>query len=202
MILLLDSYDSFVHNLARYLVEAGDEVRVIRSDSVDVAEVLEMRPRGVVLSPGPCTPFEAGVGIALVRALGEPSAPSIPLLGVCLGHQVVAQAMGGSLRPARPPRHGVAVLVTPLPALPSSAHSLFSGIDAPFPAGLYHSLAVSPEGLPPELAITAVDDAGEIMALAHRVRPIHGVQFHPESILTPQGRVIIENFRRIVEDVP
>ncbi len=189
MILLLDAYDSFVHNLARYLAEAGARVRVERSDALSVDAVLALRPSGIVLSPGPCTPTEAGVGLDLVRALAGPGGAPIPLLGVCLGHQVVAEALGASLEPARPPRHGVATPVSP--TVPSP---LLAGLPDPFPAGLYHSLSVSREGLPTGLRVTAVDTTGQIMAIEAVDRPLYGVQFHPESILTPGGRHLMANF--------
>lgn len=194
MILVLDAYDSFVHNLARYLGEAGAEVRVERSDALRVDEILQARPAGVVLSPGPCTPAEAGVGLELVRALAAADAPTIPLLGVCLGHQVVAEALGGRLRPARPPRHGVAAHVTT-----TGPSALLEGLPSPFPVGLYHSLSVAREGLPARLRVRAVDEQGEIMAIEDRIRPLFGVQFHPESILTPDGRRIMANFLSLTE---
>jgi anthranilate synthase/aminodeoxychorismate synthase-like glutamine amidotransferase len=190
MILILDSYDSFVYNLARYLTELGREVQVRRSDTLTVDEVLAMVPAGIVLSPGPCTPREAGVGLELVGRLATLGAAAPPLLGVCLGHQVVAEAFGGRLRPARPPRHGIAVTLHRVGA----PDPLLSGLPEPFTAGLYHSLAVDPEWLPPELEVSAVDEGGQIMALRHRTLPIHTTQFHPESILTPEGRRIMANF--------
>lgn len=193
MIVVLDSRDSFVHNLARYLVGEGAEVRVIRSDEPTPCQILALEPRAIVLSPGPCTPTEAGVGVELVQTLlARPAGErSIPVLGVCLGHQVVGVAAGARLRAARPPRHGVRTTVRQV-----GEPRLFTGLPRDFPAGLYHSLSIDPETLPGTLQVIATDTQGEIMAIQHRDRPVHGVQFHPESILTPDGRRILRNFLR------
>ncbi len=187
MILVLDNYDSFVHNVARYLREVGTApVQVIRSDALSVEELQGLGPTHLIVSPGPCTPDEAGVSVELIQSLNS----HIPVLGICLGHQAVAQAWGGKIVRSRNPLHG----------RPSPVHHegdvLFRGVPSPFQAGRYHSLVVDPESLPPELAVTARDEDGAIMAIRHRYRPVWGVQFHPESILTPDGHRIIANFLR------
>lgn len=184
MILVIDNYDSFVYNLARYLRELGQEVTVVRNDAVTVEEVRALRPSHVVLSPGPQTPNEAGICLDLVRAL----AGAVPILGVCLGHQVIGQAFGGRIVRARRPMHGKAS------AIRHTGRGLFAGLPNPLQAGRYHSLVVAPEGLPPELEVIAWSEEGEIMALQHRRWPVYGVQFHPESVLTPQGHDLLRNF--------
>lgn len=185
MILVLDNYDSFVHNVARTLREVGGgPVRVVRSDALSVAAVRALEPSHVVISPGPCTPDEAGMSVEVVQSL----CPSIPVLGICLGHQAVAQAWGGTVIRAPTPLHGSSSLIH------HTGDILFQGIPDPFPAGRYHSLVVDPGTLPRELVVTARDREGTIMAIRHRDRPVWGVQFHPESILTPQGHRIVANF--------
>jgi anthranilate synthase/aminodeoxychorismate synthase-like glutamine amidotransferase len=177
MIVLIDNYDSFVHNLARYLRRLGQETVVLRNDAVSAAEVVERKPAAIVLSPGPCTPNEAGCSIELVKRAGG----QIPLLGVCLGHQAIAAALGGEIVRAPQPLHGRASRVT------HSQTGLFVNLPSPLTVGRYHSLVVEETALPAELEVTARTDDGTIMALAHREWPIHGVQFHPESILTEHG---------------
>lgn len=196
MILVLDNYDSFVHNVARYLREIMAQgggtnlVRVVRSDEVDVADVLNMSPSHLVISPGPCTPSRAGISVAAVRAVGE----TTPVLGICLGHQAVAEAYGGRVVRARRPLHGRSSTIH------HEGGDLLDGLPRPFRAGRYHSLVVDEASLPPELMITARSEEGEIMAIRHRSRPVWGIQFHPESILTPDGHRILRNFLVRVRD--
>jgi len=184
MILLVDNYDSFVHNLARYLRELGEETVVRRSDALTVDDVRRLSPSHVIVSPGPCTPREAGVSNAVVAELGA----RIPVLGVCLGHQCVAAALGGRIVRADRPRHGK---TSPIH---HSGEGLFRGLPSPFAATRYHSLVVSREGLPESLEIAAVTPEDEIMALRHKRWPVWGVQFHPESVLTEHGHALLQNF--------
>ena len=188
MILLIDNYDSFVHNLARYVGELGYARRIVRNDAIRVEEIRAMAPRAVILSPGPCGPDQAGVCLELVRRLGA----DIPMLGVCLGHQVIAQAFGGRVRRARHPRHGKASQIH------HDGTGLFAGLPNPFTAGLYHSLAVDVTPDTP-LRVTARAEDDEIMALSHVAWPVYGVQFHPESILTECGHALLGNFLRLPE---
>lgn len=184
MVILIDNYDSFVHNLARYLRRLGQETLVLRNDAVSAEEVIRQRPKAVVVSPGPCTPNEAGCSLELVkRAVGE-----IPVLGVCLGHQAIAAALGGAVVRAKQPLHGRASRIT------HDGTGLFAGLPSPLTVGRYHSLVVDEATLPRKLEITARADDGTIMALAHRDWPVCGVQFHPESILTEHGYEVLNNF--------
>jgi anthranilate synthase/aminodeoxychorismate synthase-like glutamine amidotransferase len=183
-VLVLDNYDSFVHNVARYLRELGREVEVLRNDALSVDEIVERAPSHVVLSPGPCTPDEAGVSVALVRELGG----RIPLLGVCLGHQAVARAYGGRLVRSPSPTHGRAS------AVHHGGQGILAGLPNPFAGGRYHSLSVDPEGIPSDLEVTAWTEAGEVMAIRHRKHPVWGVQFHPESVLTQGGHRLLGAF--------
>ncbi|HUE73690.1 MAG TPA: aminodeoxychorismate/anthranilate synthase component II [Pirellulaceae bacterium] len=186
MILLIDNYDSFVYNLARYFARLGHSTHVARNDAIDVAAIRELRPRAIVLSPGPCTPSEAGCSLDVVRQLtGE-----IPMLGVCLGHQAIGAAFGGQVLRAEP-MHGRSSLIT------HDAHGIFEGLPSPLSVGRYHSLAVSEAGLPPDLKVTARSEDGVVMGLAHRRHATIGVQFHPESILTEGGYELLANFLRI-----
>jgi anthranilate synthase/aminodeoxychorismate synthase-like glutamine amidotransferase len=184
---LIDNYDSFVHNLARYLRRLGQETVVVRNDKLTPAEVIERRPAAIVLSPGPCTPAEAGCSLELVRQ----AAGKLPILGVCLGHQTIGQAFGGKVIRAEQPVHGQASQVH------HSGTGIFAGLSSPLMVGRYHSLIVEEESLPGELEVTARTDDGVVMALAHRRWPIFGVQFHPESILTESGYAILGNFLRL-----
>jgi anthranilate synthase/aminodeoxychorismate synthase-like glutamine amidotransferase len=184
MILLIDNYDSFVYNLARYVSELGYPREVVRNDKITLAEIEMLNPSHIIISPGPCTPDEAGVSLEVIRRFGA----RIPLLGVCLGHQAIGQAYGGYVTRARKPMHGKASLIQ------HDGKRLFAGLDNPLQVGRYHSLIVSDENLPAELKITAVSSEGEIMGLAHQDYPVFGVQFHPESVLTKGGHRLLESF--------
>jgi anthranilate synthase/aminodeoxychorismate synthase-like glutamine amidotransferase len=187
MILLIDNYDSFAHNLGRYFERLGVSTKTVRNDAVDVAAVRDLRPSAIVLSPGPCTPREAGASLEIVRELHH----EIPMLGVCLGHQVIAEALGGHIVRATAPMHGQTSSV-----LHDNA-GLFAGLTSPMKAARYHSLVVEPASLPPTLRVTARTEDGIIMALEHAERPVYGVQFHPESILTEHGYRLLVNFLRL-----
>ena len=183
-VVLIDNYDSFTFNLVHYLGELGADVTVWRNDEKTVDEVIEARPEAIVLSPGPCTPNEAGVCLDLVRE----ASGSTPILGVCLGHQAIGQAFGGEVVRAPAPLHGKVSRVS------HNARGLFRGVNGPFQATRYHSLILKRDSAPRELEITAETDDGLIMAVEHRDRPVHGVQFHPESIASEHGRLLIGNF--------
>jgi len=187
MLLLLDNYDSFVHNLARYVEELGCATLVLRSDAVTVAQIEQLAPQALILSPGPCTPREAGVCIDVVRRLGA----RIPMLGVCLGHQAIAAALGGNVIRAPEPVHGRTSLIQ------HDADGLFAALPQPLRATRYHSLIAEEASLPPELCVTARTDDGLVMGLAHRTWPVYGVQFHPESILTQSGHQLLGNFLQL-----
>jgi anthranilate synthase/aminodeoxychorismate synthase-like glutamine amidotransferase len=184
MILVIDNYDSFVHNLARYLRELGWSTQVERNDGFSLDEIAALKPSHIVISPGPCTPNEAGISVATVRRFG----PSIPILGVCLGHQSIGQAFGGRIVRARRPMHGKTSMIR------HNGTGIFAGLPNPLRATRYHSLVVAKEDLPEDLAITAESQEGEIMALAHRRHPIVGLQFHPEAVLTEHGYDLLRNF--------
>ena len=184
MIVLIDNYDSFTFNLFHYLGGLGAEVRVFRNNKIAVERVIAMDPDAVVLSPGPCTPNEAGICLDLISKAGS----GIPMLGVCLGHQAIGQAFGGSVVRAPVPVHGK------LSEIRHKGESVFRGINGPFKATRYHSLVVGRADLPHELAVTAETDDGLIMGLAHRTLPVHGVQFHPESIASEHGHLMLRNF--------
>ncbi|HYO25787.1 MAG TPA: aminodeoxychorismate/anthranilate synthase component II [Lacipirellulaceae bacterium] len=187
MILLIDNYDSFVHNLARYLRRLGQETLVVRNDALGIADIKRLAPRAIVLSPGPCTPAEAGCCGAVVEQLGA----SVPILGVCLGHQAIAAALGASVIRAAEPRHGRTSSVR------HEGSPLFAGIPSPFMACRYHSLTVDEASLPAAVQVTARADDGCVMALEHRKRPLFGVQFHPEAVLTEHGYRLLANFLEI-----
>jgi anthranilate synthase/aminodeoxychorismate synthase-like glutamine amidotransferase len=192
MLLVLDNYDSFTYNLVQYAGELGAEPAVYRNDALSVEGILDLGPRAIVISPGPCTPREAGVSVPLIRA----AAGRVPVLGVCLGHQAIGEAFGGRVVRADRLMHGKTTPVA------HTGHPLFRGIAAPFDAMRYHSLVVSPEGLPEELEVTAWSDdraaGSEIMALCHRTLPVYGVQFHPESVGTAPGKRLLANFLELV----
>jgi anthranilate synthase component II len=186
MILVIDNYDSFTYNLVQYLGDLGAEVEVRRNDAITVEEVGELRPEGIVLSPGPCTPAEAGVTVPVVRRWGA----EIPMLGVCLGHQAIGEAYGGRVVRAGRVMHGKTSEVT------HDGAGLFDGLPSPLRVMRYHSLTVAPEDFPSSLEVLAraVDAPDEIHALKHRDHPVWGVQFHPESILTDGGKQLLRNF--------
>ena len=185
MLLLIDNYDSFTYNLLHYLAELGADVVVRRNDAIEVQEALAMRPAGIVLSPGPCTPTEAGICLPLTAAAAQ---AGIPLLGVCLGHQTIGQAFGGRVVRCHEIVHGK------MGAMHHRGQGVFRGLPSPFLATRYHSLVVDRASLPPELEVTAWLDDGTIMGLRHREKPIEGVQFHPESIASEHGHQLLENF--------
>jgi len=185
VILVIDNYDSFTFNLVQYLWELGASVEVFRNDKIDIAGIRDRRPEALVLSPGPCTPSEAGVCVPAIRELSG----AIPILGVCLGHQAIGQAFGGRVVRAKRVMHGK---TSPIQ---HDGSGLFSGVRAPLEGGRYHSLVVERDSLPPMLRVTASSqDDEEIMAIAHRQHPTVGVQFHPESVLTPDGKKLLANF--------
>jgi anthranilate synthase component 2 len=184
MILVIDNYDSFTYNLVHYLNELGAETRVVRNDAIGVAEALASRPDAVLLSPGPCTPNEAGICLPLIEA-----APAdLPILGVCLGHQSIGQAYGGQVVRAQQLMHGKTSQIH------HNGKGVFKGLKTPFTATRYHSLSVLKDDLPADLEVTAWTDDGEIMGFQHRSRPVYGVQFHPESIATECGHELLANF--------
>ena len=187
MVLLIDNYDSFVHNLARYFQRLGQETLVVRNDSVNPASLARMKPGAIVLSPGPCTPNEAGCSLEVVRQLSG----RVPILGVCLGHQTIAAALGGRVVRASEPVHGRASRIV------HTGDGIFTGVPSPLWVGRYHSLVVDEATLPPELAVTARTETGVVMALAHSHWPVVGVQFHPESILTECGFGLLAGFLRL-----
>lgn len=189
MILLIDNYDSFVHNLARYFSRLGQATQVVRNDRITIAEVRDLRPDAIVLSPGPCTPSEAGISLQVVRELSA----DFPLLGVCLGHQTIAQAAGAAIVRAPEPMHGRISEVF------HAGDNLFAGLPSPMTACRYHSLVIDEETLPPSLQVTARTIDGVIMAVQHRALPVYGVQFHPEAILTQGGFRLLGNFLRLAQ---
>ncbi len=184
MLLMIDNYDSFTYNLVQYLRELGEEVVVYRNDKITLAEIAEMRPERLVVSPGPCTPNEAGISVSVIKHF----AGQIPVLGVCLGHQSIAQAYGGKIVRAERLMHGKTSPVF------HDGRELFAGLPAPFAGTRYHSLLVERSSLPECLEITAWTEEGEIMGMRHRELPVWGMQFHPESILTVTGMDMLKNF--------
>ena len=184
MVLMLDNYDSFTWNLVQYLGELGAAVKVVRNDAMSLDDIEALHPERIVLSPGPCTPNEAGVSVPLVRRF----AGRVPILGVCLGHQAIGQAFGARIVRAQRVMHGK------LSSVVHDERGVFADVPSPFNATRYHSLAVERASLPEVLGVTATADDGEIMAIRHRELPIEGVQFHPEAILTEHGRKLLENF--------
>ncbi|MBY0489011.1 MAG: aminodeoxychorismate/anthranilate synthase component II [Gemmatimonadaceae bacterium] len=186
MLLVIDNYDSFTYNLVQYFGELGETLEVHRNDALSVDDVGAMRPEAIVVSPGPCSPREAGISVDVIRRYG----PEIPLLGVCLGHQAIGEAYGGVVSRAKRVMHGK------MSQLQHDGTGLFQGVPSPFGVMRYHSLIVERDTLPAELEVTAtaVDDPSEIHALRHRTHPVWGVQFHPESILTEHGRDLLVNF--------
>jgi anthranilate synthase component 2 len=181
---LIDNYDSFTFNLVHYIGELGGEVSVWRNDALSVDDALAARPDAIVLSPGPCTPNEAGICLDLIRA----ASGTTPILGVCLGHQAIGQAFGGTVKRAPAPMHGKVSRIS------HNARGLFRGLNGPFKATRYHSLIIERRGAPDALEISAESDDGLIMAVAHRALPVYGVQFHPESIESEHGHAVLRNF--------
>ncbi|HXE57929.1 MAG TPA: aminodeoxychorismate/anthranilate synthase component II [Gemmatimonadales bacterium] len=184
MILLIDNYDSFVYNLARYVRELGEEPLVRRHDAITLDEIAELDPSHIIISPGPCSPAEAGISTAVVRRFG----PGTPILGVCLGHQCIGAAFGAEIVRAGRPMHGKTSRIH------HAGVGLLEGLPSPFRATRYHSLVIAPESVPPALRVTATSEDGEIMAVEHVGHPVYGVQFHPESVLTEHGYRIIDRF--------
>ena len=184
MILVVDNYDSFTYNLVHYLAELGATTHVVRNDDLSVEQAWSLKPQAVLLSPGPCAPDQAGICLPLIQT----AAADMPILGVCLGHQAIGQAFGGDVVRAKTLMHGK---TSPIE---HGGQSLFAGLPTPFTATRYHSLAVRRDTLPDVLEVTAWTADGEIMGLRHRTRPIHGVQFHPESIATEHGHAMLANF--------
>jgi anthranilate synthase component II len=192
MILILDNYDSFTYNLVQYLGALGEELQVHRNDALTVADVGALAPEAIVLSPGPCTPSEAGILVPLIQRWG----PSIPMLGVCLGHQAIGEAYGGRVVRAARVMHGKTS------RLLHDGTGLFAGLPSPMSVMRYHSLVIEPSSLPDELAVTATAEGSgdEIHAVRHREHPVWGVQFHPESVLTEHGTPLLQNFLRMARE--
>ncbi len=184
MLVMIDNYDSFTYNLVQYLGELGEDVRVFRNDQVGVDDVARLGPAHIVISPGPCTPDEAGITLELIRKL----AGRVPLLGVCLGHQAIGQAFGGKVVRAKQVMHGKVSRIR------HDGRGVFAGLPDNFIATRYHSLVLERSSLPQALEISAESDDGEIMAIRHRSLPVEGVQFHPEALLTEHGHKMLENF--------
>ncbi|MBA8880340.1 anthranilate synthase component II [Phyllobacterium myrsinacearum] len=187
MILIIDNYDSFVFTVARYFAELGEETRVVRNDAITVTDIEALQPAALVISPGPCGPHEAGLSLPIIKTFSG----SIPILGICLGHQCIGEAFGGTVLRAQEPMHGRSSLIQ------HDGTGVFKGLPSPFRAGRYHSLIVVSDEGNASLAVTARSDKGEIMGLAHRKHPTFGVQFHPESVLTEYGHAMLGNFLRI-----
>lgn len=183
-ILVIDNYDSFTYNLVQYLGELGQEIEVVRNDKATVEEIEAMKPERIVISPGPCTPNEAGVSVELVQKLG----PKIAILGVCLGHQAIGQALGGKVVRASELMHGKTSEIK------HNGEGVFRGLPSPLTATRYHSLIIERESLPESLTITAETEEGTIMGVKHKEWPLEGVQFHPESVLTTTGKDLLKNF--------
>ncbi|NLW34742.1 MAG: aminodeoxychorismate/anthranilate synthase component II [Syntrophorhabdus aromaticivorans] len=190
MVLMIDNYDSFTYNLVQYLGELGEEVVVFRNDKTTVDEIEQLSPSRIVISPGPCTPREAGISVDVIRSF----AGKVPILGVCLGHQAIGYAFGGEVVQAKTLMHGKTSPVF------HDGKSIFKGVESPFDAIRYHSLALSGEGLDKDFEVSARTDDGEIMGLRHKRYLVEGVQFHPESILTREGKKILSNFLSLSKD--
>jgi anthranilate synthase component 2 len=184
MLLMIDNYDSFTFNLVQYFAELGEEVKVLRNDEVDIAGIEALRPERLVLSPGPCSPAEAGICVPAIRHF----AGKLPILGVCLGHQSIGAALGGHIVRAQRQMHGKTSVIR------TDQRGVYTDLPREFTVIRYHSLAIAPDSLPAELVVTATSEDGEIMGVRHRTLPIEGVQFHPESILTEHGHAMLKNF--------
>jgi len=190
VLLLIDNYDSFTYNLFHYLGELGADVRVVRNDEISAAEALSMKPEGIVLSPGPCTPNEAGICLDVIEQAGG----QMPILGVCLGHQAIGQVYGGKVVRAPEPMHGK------LSRMHHTGKSVFRGLNNDFLATRYHSLTIDPPSVPAVLEVTATSEDGVIQGVMHKSHPVHGVQFHPESIASENGHALLANFLQIARD--
>ena len=190
MLLMIDNYDSFTYNLVQYFGELGEDVKVVRNDELTVDQIEAMKPDRIVLSPGPCTPNEAGVSLPVIERFKART----PILGVCLGHQAIGQAMGGDVIRAPQLMHGKTSKIN------HTGKGLFRGLNSGFEATRYHSLIVKSETLPRDLEVTASTDDGLIMGLQHKALPLHGVQFHPESIASENGHALLQNFLNITRD--
>ena len=186
-ILLIDNYDSFTYNLFHYLGELGAEVKVVRNDEITADEALAMKPDGIVLSPGPCSPNEAGICMDVIRK----AAGTVPILGVCLGHQAIGQVYGGDIVRAPEPMHGK------MSTIHHTGKSVFRGLNNDFQATRYHSLTIDPPSMPDVLEVTATSEDGVIQGVMHKTHPVHGVQFHPESIASENGHALLENFLKL-----
>ena len=190
MILLIDNYDSFTYNLFHYLGELGAEVKVVRNDEISADQALALKPQGIVLSPGPCTPNEAGICLDVIKQSGG----RMPILGVCLGHQAIGQVYGGKVVRAPEPMHGK------LSRVHHTGRSVFRGLNNDFLATRYHSLTIDPPSMPASLEVTATSEDGVIQGVMHKTHPVHGVQFHPESIASENGHALLNNFLTIARD--
>jgi anthranilate synthase/aminodeoxychorismate synthase-like glutamine amidotransferase len=184
MILVIDNYDSFTYNLVQYLGELGAEIEVVRNDQITLDQIAAKNPQKIVISPGPCTPTEAGISIEVIQRFG----PTIPILGVCLGHQAIGQALGGNVVRTNAVMHGKTSQIN------HHGEGVFKGLPTPLQATRYHSLIIERDSLPESLSITAETDDGVIMGVRHKEWPLEGVQFHPESVLTPEGKNMLANF--------
>jgi anthranilate synthase component II len=190
VLLLIDNYDSFTYNLFHYLGELGAEVVVKRNDELTAAEALALKPQAIVLSPGPCDPDRAGICLDLIKSGGA----GVPILGVCLGHQAIGQAYGGKVVRAPEPMHGK------VSRIHHTGKSIFRGLNNDFEATRYHSLTIAPDSMPRDLEVTATSSDGVIMGVMHKTLPVHGVQFHPESIASENGHAMLQNFLNIAKD--
>jgi anthranilate synthase component 2 len=190
VILLIDNYDSFTYNLFHYLGELGAEVKVVRNDELSADQALALKPEGIVLSPGPCTPNEAGICLEVIEKAGG----RMPILGVCLGHQAIGQVYGGAIVRAPEPMHGK------LSRVHHTGKSVFRGLNNDFLATRYHSLTIDPPSMPASLDVTATSEDGVIQGVMHKTHPVHGVQFHPESIASENGHALLGNFLQIARD--
>ncbi len=190
MLLLIDNYDSFTYNLFHYLGELGADVRVVRNDEISAADALALKPEGIVLSPGPCTPNEAGICLDVIKLADG----KMPILGVCLGHQAIGQVYGGKVVRAPEPMHGK------LSRIHHTGKSVFRGLNNDFLATRYHSLTIDPPSMPAALEVTATSDDGVIQGVMHKTHPVHGVQFHPESIASENGHALLNNFLSLARE--
>jgi len=189
MILIIDNYDSFTYNLYQAVAAIHPDVKVVRNDKMTVNEIEVMKPEAVIISPGPGRPESAGIGIELVKRLGS----EIPMLGICLGHQIIAMAYGGKVVLAKEPIHGKSAFIF------HSRQGIYENMPLPFEAARYHSLVAEKESLPEELIIESESEQGMVMGIRHKIHPVYGFQFHPESILTPEGNVLVKNFLTVVQ---